>query len=459
MSMIKLFGKYMNCQKKLKKNNNECKIIVFGERAMLTGKDIMEDCTAVDYVFLGYPEDFAKYVKIICGSESEELVGVYYRINNVICKIDVDENVSEPIPWATREQTILQSAKMARIRTTRGCKGRCTFCIDVGYNKKWKGRNPNDVVDEIEYVINNYGIHQFNFYDNSIEDSKSMGLQRLKSIMDEIEKRNLKIYFTCSARAESFKNQKFDLGLIEQMSKLGLFNVVFGLESGYQGDLDLFNKRANISDNYQAVELFQKYKVNVLTVPGFIMFHPYSTVESLKSNVYFLNSIGKSYSFLSYCSTMRVFKGTKMYYQLKKDDLLKNSYNYISTQDYIYVNDNIGHLGKKLEDIRIDSKAVALGVAIENAYNLLAKVEKGYSDWKEVEILEKNLKTVSDSFSIEVNRFWDKCLEVVNGKWNESLFNMAFMELEKYAANSSISWITKNFIKSNLNNKELNNIL
>lgn len=456
----KLIREIYSFAEKIKKNNKQCKIIIFGERAMLTGQDIMEDCSAIDYVFVGYPEDFAQYVRnIICGNTAREIFGVYYRENNCITKIEVDEKVAEPIPWASRDIHVLQGTKTARIRTTRGCKGRCTFCIDVGYNKNWKGRDSKDIVNEIEYIRNHYGIRQFSFYDNSIEDSSEPGMTRLRSIMDEIEKRNMKIYFSCSARAESFKKQPSDLELIEQMSRLGLFNIVFGLESGYQHDLDIFNKKANISDNYRAVELFKRYKVNILTVPGFIMFHPYSTVESLKNNAHFLKSFGKSYSFLTYCSTMRVFKGTKIYYSLKTDGLLKQTYNYMSTQNYLYANESVGTLGKKLENIRLDSKSVALGVAIENAYNLLAKVEKGYTCWNGVSALKNDLQTVSDSFSFNVNKFFDRCIELVDGKWNDEVFQVAYTELEELSEKLSIYGITKNFIKSNLMNKELNYVL
>lgn len=450
-----------NFANEIKVHNKNCDIMVFGERAMLCGQDIMNSCNAIDYVFLGYPEDFAPIVKLITQNDRsvEGLSGFYFRNGGTTNKIEIDETISETIPWATRDKKILLGTKQAKIRTTRGCKGRCTFCIDVGYNKIWKGRTPEDIVDEIESIIKIYNIRQFSFYDNSIEDSIELDKIRLKNIMDELERRNLRIYFTCSARAESFKETMSDKELICQMSRLGLFNIVFGLESGSQRDLSLFNKRASVEDNYRAVNLFQKEDVNILTVPGFIMFHPYSTLESLKFNKDFLWSIGKSYSFLTYCSTMRVFKGTRIYSDLRNDNLLDKSFNYINTQSYMYANEEIGMLGKSFESIRDHSKAVEVGMALENAVNLLTKVHKQYTDWNNIEEFQNELESLKHSYSVYIDDFFGKCIEIVASGWSESAFKEEYDKLEQYANTYNVSSVCKEFIKSNFRNPELNVLL
>ncbi|MBS3163658.1 cobalamin-dependent protein, partial [Candidatus Woesearchaeota archaeon] len=74
--------------------------------------------------------------------------------------------------------------------TSRGCPFNCVFCsIHTIWGKTWRARSPENVVDEIEQLIKDYGIKQIRFQDDNI----SLDKKRMHEICDEIINRKLNI--------------------------------------------------------------------------------------------------------------------------------------------------------------------------------------------------------------------------------------------------------------------------
>ena len=74
--------------------------------------------------------------------------------------------------------------------TSRGCPFACTFCsAPTFYQKRYRGRSPKCVVDEMELLINKYGAEVILVEDENLTVEK----KRLEAIMDEMIKRNVKV--------------------------------------------------------------------------------------------------------------------------------------------------------------------------------------------------------------------------------------------------------------------------
>ena len=74
--------------------------------------------------------------------------------------------------------------------TSRGCPYNCIFCsIHIVMGRKWRGRSPENVVDEIEQVVHTYHIKQIDFLD----DNMTLNKKRMENICDLIVKRGLDI--------------------------------------------------------------------------------------------------------------------------------------------------------------------------------------------------------------------------------------------------------------------------
>lgn len=185
-------------------------------------KEVLEECKGIDYILLGdFEETAVKLIeRINAGESTENLEGIAFRKDNEIIKNQPNRDNFANLPWPTRDAAVLESARCAKIRTSRGCMGRCNFCIDIGYDKQWRGRDITSVVDEMESIHNKYGIKNFQFLDNSIEDPGTIGRDRLLELTKEIRARGLQIYFNCLGRAESYSSPKMET-VIEELSNVG----------------------------------------------------------------------------------------------------------------------------------------------------------------------------------------------------------------------------------------------
>ena len=158
----------------------------------------------------------------------------------------------------------------AYVITSRGCPTLCTFCDRAVFGEKIRFRSPENVVDEIEMLINNYGIRDIKFIDDTFTVKKS----RVYALCDEIEKRKLKFPWECLTRTKAV-----DKNLLKRMKEVGCWQVLYGLESGDDRILKLLKKGTTVQDNVNAVKLAKEVGLNVRA--DFIVGTPGETYESL----------------------------------------------------------------------------------------------------------------------------------------------------------------------------------
>ena len=82
----------------------------------------------------------------------------------------------------------------AMMTTSRGCPYDCVFCTShTVVGRGWRGRSPQNVVDEIDHLVRTYGVKQIDFYD----DNLTLDKHRVENICDLIVKRGINIeWFT-----------------------------------------------------------------------------------------------------------------------------------------------------------------------------------------------------------------------------------------------------------------------
>ena len=93
--------------------------------------------------------------------------------------------------------------------------------------RQWRGRSPENVVDEIEQLVRTYHIKQIDFYD----DNMTLNKKRMETICDLIVKRGLDIewYTPNGVRADTL-----DENLLTKMRKSGCKKIRIAPESGVQ---------------------------------------------------------------------------------------------------------------------------------------------------------------------------------------------------------------------------------
>ncbi|GAI51503.1 unnamed protein product, partial [marine sediment metagenome] len=82
---------------------------------------------------------------------------------------------------------------------SRGCPYNCIFCASPEFwRRKVRFRSYKLVVDEIEYLIKNYGLKEFDFKDDVLFLNKKW----TRNLCNELLKRNIDIRWNCLGRVD-----------------------------------------------------------------------------------------------------------------------------------------------------------------------------------------------------------------------------------------------------------------
>jgi anaerobic magnesium-protoporphyrin IX monomethyl ester cyclase len=203
--------------------------------------------------------------------------------------------------------------------TSRGCPHNCIFCsVHVVMGRKWRGRSPENVVDEIEQVVHTYRVKQIDFLD----DNMTLNKKRLENICDLIVKRGLDIewYTPNGIRADGL-----DENLLTKMKASGCKKIRLAPESGVQRVVDqIIKKDLDLKKVENAVVLSRKVgiKVGCFFIIGLIG----ETKEDILATIkyaYKLRRLGADSFYFSYATPLY---GTELYEQAKRGGFLRTCF-------------------------------------------------------------------------------------------------------------------------------------
>ena len=211
------------------------------------------------------------------------------------------------------------SKRYTIIITSRGCPYRCIFCSNhIVMGKTWRGRSPENVVDELEQIVNTYSIKQIDFFDENMTLIK----KRVEDICDLIMERGLDInwYVPNGVRADTLDEE-----LLRKMSAAGCREIRVAPESGVQRVVDeIIKKNLNLEDVEKAVVLAKKVgmKIGVFLMLGLIG----ETKEDIKETIkyaYKLKKLGADHFQFSIATPLY---GTELYEQAKRGGYLRENF-------------------------------------------------------------------------------------------------------------------------------------
>lgn len=261
-------------------NFPNCKIAICGSHASVFPEQILSEYNFIDYVLIGEYEfillELTNCLENNLGLES--ILGLAYRendeirINNLRPAID---NL-DILPWPEREDIPIYNYNdgfaglpipNVQMLASRGCPFQCTFCLwpqTIYREHKYRKRNPEDVVEEMEWLINNFDFKAVYFDDDVFNIDRNYVL----SICREIKKRKIKIYWAVMARADLM-----DKELLEFMHETGLYAIKYGIESADQNLLNFCKKNMDLNKVYQIIKITKNLGIKVhltfcLGLPG-----------------------------------------------------------------------------------------------------------------------------------------------------------------------------------------------
>lgn len=412
--------------KKIKKINQKIFIGIGGYLPSYYPEEILNASKDIDVAIIGEGElIWSDLVKRLEANDSlYDVKGIAYILEGQYYINEPHETIKDMdmIPIQCRDMMVDNKLNYAYLSTSRGCEKHCTFCCSSKFwkneNGTWKGKCIEKIIEEIEYIIKCYGIHTFHIQDNSFEDG--MKENKVMLFAREVIRRNLDISYHLNIRAEFYK--KLNKKDIEILKLSGLVSFFVGIESDNKYDLKLYGKTATIEDNHNAMELYRDNGVFVDI--GFINFNPYSTAESLRSNINFLGKYNKAAEIYLISSRLMIFKGTSLYTKIQKDGLIKKG-DFADYYRYNYINENIGFLAEYTHNIfeyliKECNYSRVLVYALRYRY-ILENLKRRVTDLTFLafinEIQERNNSLIVQVNDNNVNWF-NKLIDIVTDNWD-----------------------------------------
>jgi radical SAM superfamily enzyme YgiQ (UPF0313 family) len=250
-------------------------------------------CPALDSVLRGEAE--ASIVQLAAGlrdgADWRAVSGLAHRSpevrTNPLPRLVPDLDV---LPFPARDDDIPTCLGLgfATVESGRGCYHTCTFCLprafySAGPGAPYRLRSVPNLVEEMDALYRR-GVRLFLFDDEQFLPPGRARLERVQALGDALKERGLAIAFTIKCRADDV-----DLPLFRQLKGMGLVRVYLGLESGCQASLDLLGKGVTTSDNARALAVLDG--LDIATDFYSLLFHPWSTLETLRAEVEFLERV------------------------------------------------------------------------------------------------------------------------------------------------------------------------
>jgi len=424
----------------IKEQNQDCKIVLAGwdhHSAPIDAEKVMNIDLAIDAIIRGEGEQTILELVQLYTKNSDLSIckGLTYRKGkNVYHNPDrlPLENLDE-LPFPARDINYKHNYDSIRISSARGCLGNCTFCpippAKIKGIKPWRGRSPENVIQELKELISKFGIKHFMFVDPTFEDPGNDGKDRIRKIAELIIKEKLDIYYLVNMRAENWSI--YDRDLLRLLYNSGLESITVGFEAGSDERLTFFNKRSKISDYYRFIDLMAEFKF--FLAYGFIMFHPYSLMADITANNNFLRDSKIAHMMGAYLIRLKALPNTAIYKKLLNDNLITDPQNGIYTlYGYDYVEPKISRLADKMVQFEqlLIAKPECHFYNVQKfttfAARIRRKIMKQTNPEKEdliaLENLEFGIENMKNNLSAKNYIWFSECIEWVDKNQSDSKF-------------------------------------
>ena len=118
------------------------------------------------------------------------------------------------------------NSPIGTVFTSRGCPFKCIFCSTQRvWRNKWRPRSAEKMIEEVEYLVNEYGVKEIAFQDDQFMGDK----ERIKAFCRLVLARNLKLTFITppGISPSLIDNETMDL-----MRKAGFYRICFSIDVG-----------------------------------------------------------------------------------------------------------------------------------------------------------------------------------------------------------------------------------
>ncbi len=395
----------------LRQRKYRAHITVGGLYASVAFEELMQKCPGIDTLvrFEGERTYLELLAKLDKPETWTEIPGLVYRTPDATLKVnplrsliaDLDD-ISNPerdyLPY------VKQMGGYAYVVSSRGCNGVCAYCVQQRSvsdpkGSRWRGRDPEEVADELQHLRENFGIRLFSFVDDDFYGAKVNGKTHAERVAEALIKRKLDLTFLISVQPRDIEYESTKL-----LKEAGMNSVILATDNFSQPVLDRYKKLTTVKQNLESIKILEELDVDAYL--GIIMFDPWTTLSELQENLEILRDLPylRPWQILS---KLEVYFGSPITQELEKQDLLEKS-------GYLY--------RYQFKDERIQN----VYLAIENLMKILhpSMMELDVFRWGNLSYAE------IDSKVLEYRR---EQLKQVNKEYNRSALDLALTVVNRQA--------------------------
>jgi anaerobic magnesium-protoporphyrin IX monomethyl ester cyclase len=248
-------------------------IIAGGSHFTLLARSILQEVQELDYIFMGEGEEsMVEFLSLVSQGDWEGVKKIrglaFAEDGHVVANpmrpliADLDELPLPAYHLIDLESEAYYWHGMGRrafgISTSRGCGDRCAYCSETAFwQGYWRARSAKRVVEEMGHLKRQYGKTLFVFNENSFNWSR----KRVEEFLEELGKSDLRVNFWFQSRVRDIIR---DRDLMAEFKRLGLYEVMLGVESVNPAVLDRYDKKQDRDMAQEAIDILRKNGIMVM---------------------------------------------------------------------------------------------------------------------------------------------------------------------------------------------------
>lgn len=277
----------------VKNHNRKCFTVVGGVQAARVPEDFIDN--SVDIIVRG--DGTVAFPVIIDAIEHnlpfENIPNLSFPVSDIELKnTRAEAYMRDPdsMPLPDRNLTAhlrnkyyyLMHKPVVTMKTAWGCWYKCNFCYT------WQITGGTPYVRSAENIISELlTIDSNEIY--IVDDIFLIKPSRLREIADLLKKYDIRKNYLVYSRSDFITDHE---EIIEEWADLGLKAVFIGLEAVTDAELDGMNKENSVDKNIRAIQILQKYKIDIY---GSLIPHPDYTIEDWQKLRKFIHNSGLYY--------------------------------------------------------------------------------------------------------------------------------------------------------------------
>ncbi len=186
---------------------------------------------------------------------------------------------------------------------SRGCPYACNYCPYL-VNSQYRARTPENIVNEIEYLVGRYKIRGISFRDPNLTFDQKRALE----FADLLLTRNLDVRWGMEARTDRLSPQ-----LIDVLYRAGLRSIEVGVESSNEETLK-GNLRKAIPKTQQELVIEYCHKLGIRVIANYTLGLPNDTTEGILDTIRYAKQLN---TFAIQFTVTTPYPGTQFYQNVK----------------------------------------------------------------------------------------------------------------------------------------------